>query len=54
MAGDRYEGNSVERVVSAARLIPMHQICIVPNGTHSAFLEKFDAVWAGIVPFLVH
>lgn len=52
MAGDRDNGNSVERVVSAARYIPKHQISIIPNGSHTVFLENFDAVWASIVPFL--
>ncbi len=52
MAGDRDQGNPVERVVSAARYIPKHQISIIPNGSHTVFLENFDAVWASIVPFL--
>ncbi len=52
MAGDRDEGNPVERVVSAARYISRHQISIIPNGSHGVFLENFDAVWASIVPFL--
>ncbi len=52
MAGDRDQGNPVERVVSAARYIPKHQISIIPNGSHGVFLENFDAVWASIIPFL--
>jgi pimeloyl-ACP methyl ester carboxylesterase len=54
MAGDRDNGNPVERVVSAARYIPKHQISIIPNTTHECFVENFDAVWASIAPFLVH
>ena len=52
MAGDRDGGNPVERVVSAARFIPKHQISIIPNTGHGCFLENFEAVWASIVPFL--
>jgi pimeloyl-ACP methyl ester carboxylesterase len=52
MAGDRDQGNSVEHVVKAARMIPNHQISIIPNGTHPVFTENFAAVWASIAPFL--
>lgn len=52
MAGDRDEGNPVERVVSAARFIPNHQISIIPNTGHGCFLENFTATWASIAPFL--
>jgi pimeloyl-ACP methyl ester carboxylesterase len=52
MAGDHDDGNPVERVVSAARFIPKHQISIIPNTTHECFTENFKAAWASIVPFL--
>ncbi|MET3126625.1 pimeloyl-ACP methyl ester carboxylesterase [Arcicella rosea] len=52
MAGDHDDGNPVERVVSAARLIPKHQIAIILNTGHGCFLENFTATWASIVPFL--
>ncbi len=52
MAGDNDGGNPVERVVSAARFIPKHQISIIPNTGHGCFLENFGAAWASIVPFL--
>jgi pimeloyl-ACP methyl ester carboxylesterase len=52
MAGDRDQGNSVEHIVNAARMIPNHQISIIPNGTHPVFNDNFAAVWASIVPFL--
>lgn len=52
LAGDRDQGNTVERVVNAARMIPKHQICIIPNTTHTVFLENFAAVWASVEPFL--
>ena len=52
MAGDRDGGNTVEHVVNAARMIPKHQISIIPNTGHGCFLENFEATWASIVPFL--
>jgi pimeloyl-ACP methyl ester carboxylesterase len=52
MAGDRDQGNTVEHIVNAARMIPNHQISIIPNGTHPVFNDNFAAVWASIVPFL--
>jgi pimeloyl-ACP methyl ester carboxylesterase len=52
MAGDKDNGNPVERVVSAARYIPKHQISIIPNTTHECFTENFNATWASIEPFL--
>jgi pimeloyl-ACP methyl ester carboxylesterase len=52
MAGDNDGGNPVERVVSAARMIPKHQISIISNTGHGCFLEHFEAAWASIVPFL--
>lgn len=52
MAGDRDGGNPVERVVSAARFIPNHQISIIPNAGHGCHNDNFNAVWASIAPFL--
>lgn len=52
VAGDRDDGNSVEHVVNAARMISSHQICIVPNAGHGVFLENFAAVWSSVAPFL--
>jgi pimeloyl-ACP methyl ester carboxylesterase len=52
MAGDNDGGNAVEHVVNAARLIPKHQICIIPNTGHGCFLENFEATWASVVPFI--
>jgi pimeloyl-ACP methyl ester carboxylesterase len=52
MAGDRDGGNPVERVVSAARFIPNHQISIIPNTGHGCHNENFKATWASITPFL--
>lgn len=52
MAGDRDGGNPVERVVSAARFIPNHQISIIPNTGHGCFVENFKATWECIAPFI--
>jgi pimeloyl-ACP methyl ester carboxylesterase len=52
MAGDKDDSNPVERVLTAARLIPIHQISIIPNTTHECFTENFKATWASIAPFL--
>lgn len=54
MAGDRDEGNPVERVVSAARFIPNHQISIISNTGHGCFLENKAVAWASIKPFLMN
>lgn len=54
MAGDRDGGNPVERVVNAARMIPNHQISIIPNTGHGCFLENFKASWECIAPFINH
>lgn len=52
MAGDKDQGNPPARVVSTAEMIPHHQVAIIPNSTHTVFLENFSSVWACIVPFL--
>jgi pimeloyl-ACP methyl ester carboxylesterase len=52
MAGDNDGGNPVERVVSAARFIPNHQISIIPNTGHGCHNDNFAATWASILPFL--
>jgi pimeloyl-ACP methyl ester carboxylesterase len=52
MAGDNDGGNPVERVVSAARFIPNHQISVIPNTGHGYYNENFPATWASILPFL--
>jgi pimeloyl-ACP methyl ester carboxylesterase len=51
MAGDRDESNSVQNVLNAALLISNHQLSIIPNAGHPAFLENFAAAWSSIVPF---
>lgn len=52
MAGDTDEGNPVERVVSAARHIPYHQISIIPHAGHACHNDNFAAAWESIAPFI--
>ncbi|TRX02000.1 alpha/beta fold hydrolase [Flavobacterium gawalongense] len=52
MAGDRDEGNSVQNVLNAALLIRNHQLAIIPNAGHPAFIVNFNAAWASIAPFI--
>ncbi|RKS99490.1 pimeloyl-ACP methyl ester carboxylesterase [Flavobacterium sp. 123] len=52
MAGDRDESNSVQNVLNAALLIPNHQLAIIPNAGHPAFIINFNVTWAGIAPFI--
>jgi pimeloyl-ACP methyl ester carboxylesterase len=52
MAGDKDGGNPVERVVGAARYIPNHQICIIPNAGHGCHNDNFAATWESISPFI--
>ena len=52
MAGDRDEGNPVQRVLNTAQMIRRSQLAIVPNASHGAFLINFPATWADMVPFI--
>ncbi len=52
MAGDRDDGNPVQKVLNAAQMIPNHQLSIIPNAGHPAFLDNFAAVWTAILPFI--
>ncbi|MDO8317157.1 MAG: alpha/beta hydrolase [Flavobacterium sp.] len=52
MAGDRDEGNSIQNVLNAALLIPNHQLAIIANAGHPAFIVNFNATWASIAPFI--
>jgi pimeloyl-ACP methyl ester carboxylesterase len=52
VSGDQDGGNPVERVVSAARYIPNHQICIIPNAGHGCHNDNFSAFWESVAPFL--
>lgn len=52
MSGDRDEGNSVQNVLNAALLIPNHQLAIIPNAGHPAFIVNFNAAWSSMAPFI--
>jgi len=52
MAGDRDEGNPVDRMLHTAQDLRRSQLGIIPNAGHGAFLSNFPAVWAGVVPFI--
>jgi len=52
MAGDKDAGNPPQRVVHTAQMIPNSVIGIIPDATHTVFLDNFQAVWACIVPFI--
>ena len=52
MAGDRDEGNPVQRILNTSQDIRRSQLGIIPNASHGAFLINFPAVWADIVPFI--
>ncbi|MGI4734188.1 MAG: alpha/beta fold hydrolase [Janthinobacterium lividum] len=52
MAGDRDEGNPVDRMFRTAQDLRRSQLGIIPNASHGAFLINFPAVWADVVPFI--
>lgn len=52
MAGERDQNAHLSSVISAYYMLPNSQLAIIPNTTHTVFLENFPAVWDCIVPFL--
>lgn len=52
MTDDIGEGNSVQNVLNASLLIPNHQLAIISNAGHPAFITNFAAAWACISPFI--
>jgi len=52
MAGDKDAGNGPKLLVHTAQMISNSIIGIIPNTTHTVFLDNFPAVWACIVPFI--
>lgn len=52
LAGDRDEGNPVDRMFRTAQDLRRSQLGIIPNASHGAFLINFPAVWADVVPFI--
>jgi pimeloyl-ACP methyl ester carboxylesterase len=52
MAGNHDQFVNTQRVVNASKMIPNAELAIIPNATHTAFLENFPAVWAATSSFL--
>lgn len=52
MAGEKDQNAHLPTVIAAYYMIPNAQIAIIPNTTHTVFLENFQAVWESLVPFL--
>lgn len=52
LAGERDQNAHLSTVIAAYYMIPHSQLAIIPNTTHTVFLENFPAVWESIVPFL--
>lgn len=52
IAGNHDQFVSTQRVVNASKMIPNAELAIIPNTTHAAFLENFQAVWGLTSSFL--
>ncbi|MCB0044524.1 MAG: alpha/beta hydrolase [Caldilineaceae bacterium] len=52
VVGERDQNAHLSTVIAAYYMIPNSQLAIIPNTTHTVFLENFPAVWASINPFL--
>ena len=52
MAGELDRNAPLSTIVSAYNMIPNCRLSIIPNGSHTVFLENFAAVWTSMVPFL--
>jgi len=52
MAGERDQNAHLSSIISAYYMLPNSQLAIIPNNTHTVFLENFPAVWETLVPFL--
>lgn len=52
MAGERDQNAHLSSIISAYYMLPNSQLAIIPNTTHTVFLENFPAVWESLVPFL--
>lgn len=52
VAGERDQNAHLSTIIAAYYMIPNSQLAIIPNATHTVFLENFPAVWASIRPFL--
>jgi len=54
LAGERDQNAHLSTVIAAYYMLPNSQLAIIPNATHTVFLENFPAVWECIVPFLAN
>lgn len=52
LAGERDQNARLSTVLAAYFMLPNSQLAIIPNATHTVFLENFPAVWESIAPFL--
>jgi pimeloyl-ACP methyl ester carboxylesterase len=52
LSGERDQNARLSTVVAAYYMLPNSQLAIIPNTTHTVFLENFPAVWESIAPFL--
>lgn len=52
MAGYHDQFLTTQRVVNAAKMIPKGELAIIPACTHTAFLDRFPAVWFAANAFL--
>jgi pimeloyl-ACP methyl ester carboxylesterase len=52
IAGERDQNAHLSSIISAYYMLPNSQLAIIPNTTHTVFLENFIAVWESIVPSL--
>lgn len=52
IAGDEDDHAPMVTMVEAADLLKNGRLLIVPKAWHTAFLDNFPVVWAGIEPFL--
>jgi pimeloyl-ACP methyl ester carboxylesterase len=52
IAGERDQNAHLSTIIAAYYMMPNSQLAIIPNATHTVFLENFPAVWESISPFL--
>lgn len=52
MAGEEDINAPLDTVIAAYKMLPNARLAIIPDAPHPAFTVNFDAVWAGIRPFL--
>lgn len=53
VVGERDGNAPIDTVLAAWREIENSQLAVIPGAGHTCFLENFDAVWAGVKPFLL-